>query len=216
MINYNKREMLRYLGYRGKSEPDAEMSAMIDRCDQNLQKVVTPKSCGEYFDLSVTGDAVEFAGLTIVSHSLARNLTGCTRIYLFAATLGVGPDRLIARAQVTKMSEALIYQAASAAMIEAVCNELNERIDREAQKENLYTRPRFSPGYGDCPIEFQKNFTEILQTPKRIGLTLTDSMMMMPSKSVTAVIGITSVPGKHHPGGCAACEVRNCEFRDAD
>ena len=214
MIRFNEKEMLRYLGFRHGMEPDAETKENIDRCVSDLQKVIYPKAIGQYFDLSVSDGVVNFAGLSVKSHSLAKNLATCSCVYLFAATLGLGPDRLIARAQVRKMSDALIFQAASAAMIEAVCNTINTQIDRTATAAGLFTWPRFSPGYGDCPIELQTDITRLLETPKKIGLTLTDSMMMLPTKSVTALIGISSVPTQHHPGGCASCEVKNCEFRE--
>lgn len=214
MIRFNEKEMLRYLGFRHGTEPDDEMKESIGRCVDDLQKAVYPKAIGQYFDLNVSGDEVRFAGLSVKSRSLSKNLSGCTCVYLFAATLGIGPDRLIARAQVRKMSDALILQAASASMIESVCNTINTEIDRKASEAGLFTRPRFSPGYGDCPIELQSDITRLLDTPKKIGLTLTGSMMMLPTKSVTAMIGITSEPTRHHPGGCAACEVKDCEFRE--
>ncbi|MDY6285957.1 MAG: vitamin B12 dependent-methionine synthase activation domain-containing protein [Bilifractor sp.] len=214
MLGFNRNEMLRYLGFRNGALPDAEMQQNIDRLTDELQRVIAPKSVAETYDVTVTESTVSFAGLTIPSRDLAKNLKGCVRVCLFAATLGVGPDRLIARSQVRKMSDALICQAASAAMIEAYCNEIDNGVGAEAAKEGLYTRPRFSPGYGDCPIEVQTDFTRILNTPKKIGLTLTDSLMMMPSKSVTAVIGITPVPTHHHAGGCATCTVKGCAFRE--
>lgn len=214
MIDFNRNEMLRYLGFRNGVKPDAEMQQNIDRLTEELQQVITPKSVSEIFDVTVTDDSVSFAGITIPSRDLARNLKNCSRVCLFAATLGVGPDRLIARSQVRKMSDALICQAASAAMIEAYCNQIDNGISEEAARSGLYSRPRFSPGYGDCPIEVQTDFTRILNTPKKIGLTLTDSLMMMPSKSVTAVIGLTPVPTHHHAGGCATCTVKDCAFRE--
>ena len=196
MLGFNRNEMLRYLGFRNGALPDAEMQQNIDRLTDELQRVIAPKSVAETYDVTVTESTVSFAGLTIPSRDLAKNLKG------------------IARSQVRKMSDALICQAASAAMIEAYCNEIDNGVGAEAAKEGLYTRPRFSPGYGDCPIEVQTDFTRILNTPKKIGLTLTDSLMMMPSKSVTAVIGITPVPTHHHAGGCATCTVKGCAFRE--
>jgi cobalamin-dependent methionine synthase I len=51
-------------------------------------------------------------------------------------------------------------------------------------------RPRFSPGYGDLPLELQTNLFKVLDCQHFIGLTLNDSMLMSPSKSVTAIVGL--------------------------
>lgn len=153
------------------------------------------------------------AGMEIRSRSLSRNLRGCENVYLMAATLGIGPDRLIARASVTHMSRAVILQAASAAMIEAWCDEVNQRIIKEAAAQGLYCRPRFSPGYGDFRLEYQQDFAQILRMQKEIGVSLTESLLMMPSKSVTAVIGVTAQKQGCVLHGCEVCEKSsNCAF----
>ena len=137
-----------------------------------------------------------------------------------AVTLGPGPDRLVRRASVGRMSRALIYQAAAAAMTEAWCDEINERIRSEAARDGLYTRPRFSPGYGDLPLSVQKQISGLLNMPKEIGVSLTESLLMTPSKSVTALIGVSpepASPGRDSPeagkcGSCAAAE--SCPYAD--
>ena len=75
-------------------------------------------------------------------------------------------------------------------MIEDVCDALNESLSRSAATENKITLRRYSPGYGDFPIETQKLFTVLLNTPKNIGAVLTEGMMLYPTKTVTAIIGI--------------------------
>ena len=89
------------------------------------------------------------------------------------------------------MIDALIYQAAGAEMIEAYVDELNTKLKIQAAAEGYKLRPRFSPGYGDLPIDLQRDFSRILQLPKTCGITLTDTLLMVPSKSVTAFIGCT-------------------------
>ena len=94
-------------------------------------------------------------------------------------------------------------------MTEVWCDRINERIRREAGQDGLYTRPRFSPGYGDLPLSLQREISRILNMPKEIGVSLTDTMLMTPSKSVTALIGVSSIPAGHKKGfrktGCADC-----------
>ena len=131
--------------------------------------------------------------------------------YLFAATIGIEVDRLIKRTELTKMSDAVIYQAAGAAMIEAYCDEVNEELNQEAHKNNEFLKPRFSPGYGDLALDHQKDFMRILQMDK-IGISLLESLLMVPSKSVTAIIGITHDAQPRHTKDCANCPAQ-CEFR---
>ena len=151
------------------------------------------------------------ASALIHSKNLENNLKGCHAVYLFAATIGIEVDRLIKRTELTKMSDAVIYQAAGAAMIEAYCDEVNEELNQEAYKNNEFLKPRFSPGYGDLALDHQKDFMRILQMDK-IGISLLESLLMVPSKSVTAIIGITHHAQPRHTKDCANCPAQ-CEFR---
>lgn len=224
MISVDKKEIYRYLGYR-RNMPDAEVCRMVDSCLEELQREVTPRyTFREYpvesiysFPGTVPGmppgrrpeaepPLLRIAGMEIRSRSLARNLRGCQKVFLMAATLGLGPDRLIARASVSHMSRAVTLQAAAAAMIEAWCDEVNRKIIREAAEQGFYCRPRFSPGYGDFPLEYQQDFAQILRIQKEIGVSLTESLLMIPTKSVTAVIGITGEKQKCVLHGCEVCE----------
>lgn len=226
-MNVDKREIYRYLGYQGRV-PDENVLREVDRCLEELREAVTPRFVYRQYPIErFFGDNIErpfldekpgtellsIAGMKIQSRSLCRNLRDCKSAYLMAATLGIGPDRLIARASVAKMSRAVILQAAAAAMIEAWCDEVNQKIIKEAEDQGLYCRPRFSPGYGDFSLEYQKDFAQILRIQKEIGVSLTQSLLMMPSKSVTAVIGLSPVKKECALHGCEAClKAEECSF----
>lgn len=228
MEDVNRREVYRYLGYRG-AIPDPEVVKAVESCLEELQRTVTPRCVFRRYEIERASKTtklsqpkgslketelseglpqpplLQIAGMEIRSWNLAANLRGCGAVYLMGATLGIGPDRLIARASVNRMSRAVIYQAAAAAMIEAWCDEVNKRIIKEAAKEALYCRPRFSPGYGDFSLEYQRGFAQILRLQKEIGVSLTESMLMMPSKSVTAIIGLSHDNEKCVLHGCEEC-----------
>ena len=224
-IPVDKKEIFRYLGYR-HSAPDAEVDRIIDTCLLQLQQVVTPRFMFREYPVESIWrvDGVEnsrepqtprlrIAGMEIFSRSLSRNLRGCESVYLMAATLGLGPDRLIARASVTHMSRAVILQAAAAAMIESWCDIVNRQIAERAAAEGLYCRPRFSPGYGDFPLEYQRDFAQILHLQKEIGVSLTESLLMMPSKSVTAIIGLSREREGCVLHGCEECaKAADCAY----
>lgn len=226
-MNVDKREIYRYLGYQGRV-PDENVLREVDRCLEELREAVTPRFVYRqypiekffsdnierpFLDEKPGTELLSIAGMKIQSRSLCRNLRDCKSAYLMAATLGIGPDRLIARASVAKMSRAVILQAAAAAMIEAWCDEVNQKIIKEAEDQGLYCRPRFSPGYGDFSLEYQKDFAQILRIQKEIGVSLTQSLLMMPSKSVTAVIGLSPVKKECALHGCEVCsKAEECSF----
>ena len=216
------REMFRYMGYGGNT-PDPEVAAEAELCLTRLLEETEPKTVWRRFPLDLeSGDIVRVEGMEIRSGALFRNLRGCREVILMAATLGMAPDRMAARAQAAgKMSRAVMLQAAAAALIEEVCDELNEQLRLEAAGEGKTLRPRFSPGYGDFRLEHQTDLFRILEVQKRIGVTLTEHLLMMPSKSVTAVIGISDTApdtqcgeqGSRPVSGCGACDRTDCSFR---
>ena len=184
-----RREIFRYLGYRG-TEPDENVREKVERCVRELKEVSGPRSVSSLFPLGREEDVLVFAGMRVRSRSLWKNLEGCSRVILFAATLGLGPDRLIQRASVRKASDMIIYQAAAAAMIEEVCDQLNREWEERIRREGGSLRPRFSPGYGDFALEHQREFLQAIDAARGAGITLTESCLMVPSKSVSAVIGV--------------------------
>lgn len=212
MIEVNREEALRYLGYRRSIKGDlTPVYQSLDQCIQELQKVVQPKHLLKRFSLEVKDNTIKVNDMVIHSRDLAKNLSGCHAVYLFAGTIGIGVDRLIKRAEVTRMSDAVIYQAVGAAMIEAYCDDVNEQLRKEVQSHGEYLKPRFSPGYGDVALHHQKDFMRLLKMDK-IGITLMESLLMVPSKSVTAFIGVTHKVQPRHVKDCKNCPVQ-CEFR---
>lgn len=209
----NRREIERYLGYQGR-EPDETVRSLIESVLAELTSAIEPKSIYKIYDCYVEGDVIRFfqsehesAEWVVSSKNLADNLRQCRKTALMAATLGAGVDKLLRKYEVANMAKASIAQACGAACIEAYCNliqegirqqEIHSRMEIHSKMEihsrmdgkKLCLRPRFSPGYGDLPLETQKAIFERLECAKRIGLTLTQSLLMVPAKSVTAFIGL--------------------------
>ncbi len=209
----NRREILRYLGYRGAAA-DAAVETLVEACLQELWAACEPRHIMRTLPLKrEEGDRLELGGIRTVSRSLSRNLKDCEQVALFAATLGTGADHLIRRYERLQMSRAVVMQAASAAMIEEYCDQVCEAFRAEQEKAGWYTRPRFSPGYGDFPLSCQTALLGALEAGKRIGIKLTDSLLMMPSKSVSAVIGLSRKPHRCDVKGCEACQKTDCAYR---
>ena len=211
------KEVQRYMGYRGISDITPEMKSRIDKAIDNVSTQSHPRIILKEFPIEVSETAVVIhAGtenVTLESESLCRNLSGCMRAILLAATIGPSCDMLVRRAGVTSAADASIYQAAGAAAIEAFLDSENDRLKSEYEKDGLTLRPRFSPGYGDLKLDHQKDWFRLLDISKQIGIELTDSLLMVPTKSVTAIIGIGGDVRKPGCTGCGGCNMKNtCEF----
>lgn len=213
MTDERTKEALRYLGY-GRQQADSLVAEKIGQAFRELERTADRRFVSREFDLSLTGDGeVWIGGMHIRSRSLGKNMKGCCRAILLAATLGAGVDRLLRRQSLTDMADAVVTQACAAAMLEAYLDEEQEKIAGRLAGEGRYLRPRFSPGYGDFSIRHQGQILAMLEAPKRIGLSMTDSFMLTPVKSVTAVAGISRHREPCHRRGCEACEKRDCIYR---
>ena len=184
-VEINKREAFRYMGCTGKAVNE-DMEELYSVCLEDFQTAVKYKACYRKTDVFLKGDGVIDLGFgEFKSYHLEKNLEGCNKAYVFAATTGVDVDRLILRLSRISPSKAVITDATGSAAIEDFCDILNGRLKEEAD-----CKPRFSCGYGDFSIENQKNILEFLNAYKLLGISLSESFLMTPKKSVTAIVGI--------------------------
>lgn len=209
----NRDEALRYLGYKGSS-PDENTLAIIEECERSLISAAVPKYLYRRFDLEFENDGITVTdtGIKLTGKSISMHLDGCTSVVLMCATISSGVDRLIRQFQTTDMTKAVITDALASAAIEQVCNAADDEINEKYPDE--YKTWRFSPGYGDLPLALQPDFLRVLDAQRKIGLTLGQSTMLIPTKSVTAIIGISKTELPKRIRGCAGCTMRaSCKFR---
>lgn len=185
------REVLRYAQASGLDEKTL-LECLEELCGE-AEPVIASRVCFVESPVRVTNEDVCFEGFAVRSASLCRALSGCASAVLFGATIGLGVDRLIAKYGRISPVKALFCQALGAERIEALCDTFCEALALENQKRGLRPRPRFSPGYGDCPLEFQRALFQVLDAPHQIGLSLNESLLMSPTKSVTAIVGLESL-----------------------
>ena len=214
MIEVSDREIARYLGYH-KVAPDAQVQGVIQAVLSELNDRCSPRFLSRTEPLTANGSRLELGPIPVDSKALALNLAGCEQVVLFGATLGPEPDYMIRRYEKVDLLKSVVAQACSAAMIEAYVDQQQDILRAEYEKKGLYMRPRFSPGYGDLSLDVQKDFVSVLQMGRFLGVTLTDGMLMMPSKSVTAVIGLSRqrMDCTKTPSACEVCGQESCEFR---
>ncbi len=179
----DKKEVLRYAGVR---DDDESVLSLLDRCIKETEQSFSYNACYTRYPVSIDGDSMDLGFARVNSHSLALCLCDCDEIVVFCATVGVEIDRLIRRYSLTSPSIATMLQALGSERVEALCDVFCADIEKEIGRK---LRPRFSPGYGDLPLELQREIFACLE-PCKIGVSLSENLFMTPSKSVTAIIGI--------------------------
>ena len=194
-----KKEILRYALTK---DTTPEIEALSDSCIKEAKDVITYSVCYCELDVKIAGDVCDFGVFSVKSGDLAKSLKEQKRVILFAATLGVSFDRLIRKYSKISPSRAVMLQAFGTERIEALCNAFCCEMGAPA---------RFSPGYGDLPLEVQKDIFDILNCTKNIGVSLTESLLMSPSKSVTAF----AFSKKETDNKCKLCKKTNCSYRGA-
>lgn len=212
-MDMRTREAVRYLGY-GKCAVDDKTMQMISESFKELDLIADKKSIYRIFTVSyIEKNTLSIGNLKIQSGNLQKSLKGCGEVVLFGATLGTDVDRQIRKYELLDMSRAVVMQACAAAYLEEFCDDIQRKIAVQMEADGKFLRPRFSPGYGDFSILHQKELLAMLDASKKIGLSMTEGYMLTPTKSVTAVIGISRTEEHCHIRGCEACEKTDCIYR---
>lgn len=204
-------EALRYLGFRDKA-PDAATLALLTEGERQLRAACTPRFVWRVASLARGEQGLFLDGLPLLGADIAAHLTGCDRAVVLAATLSAGADALLRRLSATEMALAVVTDALASAWIEEICAAAEDEI--RAKLHPPFMTWRYSPGYGDFPLTLQKPLLAWLSAQKRIGLSATETDMLLPQKSVTAVIGLADTTQKTRPQGCKSCNLRDrCGMR---
>lgn len=149
--------------------------------------------------------------LELKGNAIRKHLDGCHEIAVMGVTLGAAVDRLIRSSQIRDMASAVILDCGASVLIEQICDQFEEQMRQEAKG---YLTGRYSPGYGDLPIETQDALIRVIDGPRKIGLTVNQSHIMIPRKSVTAILGISDHPVKGYLATCQECTLRDtCVLR---
>lgn len=208
----DKGEAARYLGYRD-SLPDINMTKLILQAEIELLTKMQPRFCYKIFDLDrEQGLTLAGTSLELKGESIANHLADCEKAVVLCVTLSEQVDMLLRKYEVENMVNAIIVDALANAAIEQVCDEAQRQIMKAY--ENWSHTWRFGVGYGDFPLTTQKQLLEIMEAGKRIGLTATDSCILVPRKSVTCVIGLHQGELGEQKKSCKNCHLQeDCEYR---
>lgn len=205
----DRSEILMYLN---TPSLDENLSAMLEDCVKKLCAAAQPRTVYRVLPVEHTASGVLLGGLPLQGEDIALHLTGCKEAVLLAATLSAPVDALIRRASVTDMTLAVMYDAVAGAAVERVCNDLEAEI--KAKYPYPYYTARFSAGYGDFPITQQGALVQMLDAPRKIGLTVTPAQTLLPMKSVTAVMGMSHEPVKDARRFCCGNSCEECPYHE--
>ncbi|MGN0997753.1 MAG: methionine synthase [Candidatus Ventricola sp.] len=212
MTDIPLREALHFLGWRG-TPLDDELLDQLRAQIRLARESVRPRVATRRFALEPGGMLCGTRFLPQGSDVRAM-LAPCGEAVLMAATLGAASERLLLRAQARSAGEAVLMDAVLSAAIEAVCDEAEDVLRAGLAAQGKFLTDRFSPGYGDMPLEQTRSICSVLDTGRTIGLTVSQNGIMIPRKSVTAILGISDAPVKRRPSGCEGCAAKaRCALR---
>lgn len=204
-LELDRAQALRYMGCF--TEPDEATAALLQKAETALRGAAQPRAV--WLECALRDLPLENTG-----HDLGRHLRDCEKAVLLAVTLGAGADRLLQRLSATDMPLAVAADAAASTLTEQVCDAIERSLRQEYAAKNLFITGRYSPGYGDCPLSLQSVFAACLDTARKIGLTVGSSGLLLPRKSVTAILGISPKPVTGYRAGCAHCVLqKTCQYR---
>jgi len=214
-VKIDRKEVLRYLGHRDQIIEE-KLERLVCECIEELMGIAAPKYICRTLSITDRERSISLEGglFELPGRAISRHLSGSGECILMAATLGSEVDKKIRYYEKIDLTKALILDACATVCIEAVCGRICEDIEKSELPVGKHLTFRFSPGYGDLPIDIQTGFLQVLNAGKRIGLTASSTNILLPRKSVTAVIGITEKNCAENKTGCAECSKSNeCNYK---
>ena len=199
----DRTQAFRYMGLHSK--PDERFQNLADTCEKKLLSAVNPRYCWKVFPKqSLTA--------LLTGNDIQKHLENCNTVILFCATLSQGADTCIRTAQAVDMLSGMMTDAMASALTEQFCDIAEAEI--LSQFPEKFSTWRFSPGYGDMPLSIQPDFLNIISAEKRLGICVSEGGLLIPTKSVTAVIGLSDKPLPKAKKGCAICNLsKTCPYR---
>lgn len=200
------RQAARYFGEPG--EPDAATLALLARVAPPVLAAAMPRAVWRRCDVA------ELAAGFLQGQDVPAHLSDCDEALLLAVTLGAGVDRQIRLSGIGDIAAGVAADALASALAEQSTDQAEALLRQRVTAEGRYLTCRYSPGYGDWPVTVQPQAAELLDAGRQIGLYVTDTALMTPRKSVTALLGVSRRPVTGHLAGCGHCALRDrCEYR---
>lgn len=197
-------EILRYMGWKKKMPGDEAYDSFVVEIEEKINEIllrISPKFEYTYVNIE---ENMELCEKLFVGESINRFICDQKGVFLAVATLGFQFENLLKSAGTGEASQLLMLEAIGTELVEKLMDYIEADIK---SKTNSTKSSRFSPGYGDWEISHQQIILDFLRAD-RIGVYLNESNLMIPRKSVTAVVKMDTFES-----GCNFCNKENCEFK---
>lgn len=214
-INIDENEVLRYLGYKGQKIEEELLLKIRDTIEEG-KKLFAPKVIYKEYPINILENGVEVIGTTLVleGNDIKKLLIGSNRCILMAATIGNYIEKKIRLYERIDLTRGMILDSVSTTAVEDLCDKVCDLIEKDIIEDFEELTFRYSPGYGDLSLNIQKNFIEVLDATRKIGVNVSEHMLLFPRKSVTAIVGIRKKLGKKTKKSCINCKnYENCLYR---
>ena len=212
-LNLTYHESLPFLGMN--KEPSPQEKELIEHYLIKIKQLTQPIGTWKTFAVKARESArihLAETPLQIVGSSTSEHFQSCEQITLLAATLGAEIDQLLSRLSSENPAHALIADAVASSAIEFFTEQFDLYLSTQIRHKGFFPTARFSPGYGNWPLNWQKEFLSSVKGEK-IGLTTTDYFILKPTKSITAAIGWSKLPTKKTRKPCREQQTcRSCRL----
>ncbi|MFV0394633.1 MAG: vitamin B12 dependent methionine synthase [Coprobacillaceae bacterium] len=197
-----KETALRYLGYKNSEIPQ-NINILIDECIEEVDTLANFKHVHQTYVLTHQPLSISALDLNLDYPDLIKLLSSCDSCVVEACTLGIEIDRKLqyySKINTTKMT---IFDAVASSYLEYMC----DQWDKKLPTPHTF---RFCPGYGNVPLTLNNKIATILNTHKHIGLTVQESGLLLPQKSMIGIIGFGDNASKKD---CTSClKIKDCTF----
>ncbi|MFV0558701.1 MAG: methionine synthase [Enterococcus sp.] len=220
-MELNKKEILRYLGYKRHQELTPEIDALVDQMSQEVQAVTKPRYTYQIFNCHPDPEreviVVEGTELVLPGKAIYKHLQHAQKVALLGVTLGLEVERVIRQYEISDLTKAMILDSCCVEYIEKIADLAECDIEQAPEATGLTLNRRFSPGYGDLPLAIQPQFLQTINATNKLGIHLTQTLLMIPRKSVTAITGLFADEKEARPrrqrSDCLDCDLKDCNFR---
>ncbi len=215
LLSIDAVEARRYAGLQKAA--DFDEGKILEACE-DTRLLAKPRGIWEIYDYDCETQTINANPPCLLQgKKIGQHLAGCEKVIALSATVGEDIEEDITkRFSSGEYSSAVLMDAAATAAVEQLADGMEKAISPKMAAQGFLLKWRFSPGYGDWPLEQQPELIRLAKA-EQIGVKLTTSMMLTPRKSITALIGLyrkqESSTAEYSPKGCAACTQKNCPSR---
>jgi hypothetical protein len=215
-IDIEKQQVLSRIGYDDEGEPSIRVESLVEDYIENYHDLIASSYSFNFRSIEWVGKKYASLGDSIILESkvVAELLSRCEIAVVFALTIGNYLEDLVAHlAEERLVLQATVLDAIGSGVAEQLANVVEEKIKKVANAGNMVISRRFSPGYCDWKVDQQKMVFRALDGDTG-GVRLTDSLLMVPGKSISGIIGI-GLPDRdiesYNP--CIKCKKKECPGR---